>query len=220
MSRPLPEALASADRRVIERQLKLEADSGRFNPVRNRAFYLLMWHAALRLNEDLSLRLGQVIDIEPRGKRWTVRSSSHVDKHQAKGGKHRNGGEWSSAGPFVLTRSVQRAIRAYVRCALKEGAIKLDPQQPLWVKRRNGAPVRERALQYQWAGLLARAGASKHYHLHQLRHDAMTRFADACGGDVFKVAAYGRCDPYTAQRYVHASPRKLGELAERAASSR
>ncbi|HKU37327.1 MAG TPA: site-specific integrase [Polyangiales bacterium] len=232
--RAAPKTIAPADRKALQRQLKLEADSGRVIPLRNRALFLLTWSSALRLSEVLALSIGQVLDVAtvaaPRslaGKvRWRVRSSTYVKVSQAKGGKvvDANGRgasvrTWTSAGTVVIPARARRAIGAYVRAAVKVGALQLAAgDAPLWVQPSTGRQLQPRTIQYQWTGLQRRAGCSELYHFHCLRHDALTRFAAACGGQVFQVAAFGRCDPYTAQRYVHVEPRRLAAFADKAES--
>lgn len=231
--RTAPKPIAPPDRKALQRQLKLDADTGRFIPLRNRALLLTAWGGALRISEVLALSVDQVIEVLNAPKkgttmrrsqlRWRVRASTYVKVDQAKGGKahERNGTAsvrtWTSAGTVVIPARARRAIAAYVRDALKRDVLDVVQKgAPLWVQAATGRQLSERAIQYQWVRLQRRAGCGDHYWFHSLRHDALTRFAEACGGDVFKVAAFGRCDPYTAQRYVHLVPRKLSGLADKA----
>lgn len=234
--RAAPKTIAPADRKALQRQLKLEADSGRVIPLRNRALFLLTWSSGLRLAEVLALTVGQVLELglarqrasKKAVLRWRVRSSTYVKVSQAKGGKvvdHSGNGAsvrtWTSAGTVVIPARARRAIAAYVRAALRVGALQLEQlggAGPLWVQPSTGRQLQPRTIQYQWTGLQRRAGCSELYHFHCLRHDALTRFAAACGGNVFQVAAFGRCDPYTAQRYVHVEPRRLAGYADKAES--
>lgn len=232
--RAAPKTIAPVDRKALQRQLKHDADTGRYIPLRNRALFLLTWSSALRLSEVLALTVGQVLELakvaapsKSKGKvRWRVRSSTYVTVKQAKGGKASNARSngrsesvrtWTSAGTVVIPARTRRAIAAYVRAAVDHGALDVTaPDSPLWVQASSGRQLRARTIQYQWTGLQRRAGCSELYHFHCLRHDSLTRFAAACGGDVFQVAAFGRCDPYTAQRYVHVEPRRLAGFADKA----
>jgi site-specific recombinase XerC len=243
-----PRTLEPEHRVRIRRQLKLEADAGRFNALRNRALYLLAWGSALRLKEVLALTVGQVLELEqpqprrrvlqrrsngahvgrleaPARVRWRVRSKTYLRVQQAKGGAagadvdgRPSVRRWTSAGNIVITSTARRALSAYVKHAVKAGALRLEQDAPVWVRRKTAEPIRKRTLQDQWHGLQLRAGIEleQHYHFHCLRHDALTLFARACRYDVFQIAAFGRCDPYTAQRYVHAEPRRLAALADAA----
>lgn len=219
-----PRCFLPADRLRLANRLKSEADGKRFNALRNRALVLLAWTSGLRLGECMSLTVAQLLDNPKAVRVLRIRSQGYLRVEQAKGGAELEPGSptrtWTSAGVFIVTKTARRALQLYLQSAQKSGVMKfpVDPDQRLWVQKKTGRPLRTRTIQYQFQTLLQRAGVPERYRFHDLRHDALTRFSEACGGDVFKVAAFGRCDPYTAQRYVHASPFALSEFADKAAA--
>ncbi len=192
------------------------ADSGAFHGLRTRALTLLVWGSALRLSEALALDIGQVLQRVPTNPRTIgkVRGTAYLRPSQSKGGH--------AAGAFVITKAARDALRPYLLEGLRRGWIPVgDADAPLFVTARGGGHqrVRKRAAQYAWERLQQRAGIRELYRFHDLRHDAMTRVSNRAGGDMFKVAAFGRLrDIRTTATYVHSDPVALAHLAELADS--
>jgi integrase len=183
---------------------------------------LLAWGSALRLRECLALNVDQLLDLtDPRP--WRLRSTAYLRPEQSKS-RRAGARQWEGGGTFVLSKAARVALRAYLRAAESRGWIAWPPPPdvPLFITARGGGASRRagqlrllrRAAQYQWVALCKRASVSQPYRFHDLRHDALTRVAEATNGDPFKVAAFGRFQSMdTALRYVHHSPIALADLA-------
>lgn len=225
MSRP--RSLAPEDRKVILATANEWARAGSFTGLRTRAYVWLALSSGLRVNELCNLNLLQLLDRTERG--WRFRSHAYLRGDQAKGrrvGKRK----WNSAGSFYLSKKARTALRLYLNALRRRGWVQWPPNEdtPLFVTVKGrgsdqhgaGHHVRlsSRTAQHAWKKLQTKAGIPRRrqYGTHCLRHEIMTRVAVASGGDAFKVAAFGRCDIRTAQRYVHVSPAELERLAERA----
>lgn len=193
--------------------------------LRTRALVLLAWGSGLRLKEVCALNLVQILE-DPNAKKWRVRSSAYLKPGQSKGRRKGNRKPWDSAGTFIITTPARVALRAYLVAAAKRELVAFPPGKdaPVFVAaghgRAQGKHMRlsRRSAQHSWTELQKGSRVLELYRFHDLRHDALTRFAESAKGDVFKVARFGRCDPFTALRYVHNSPVALKEIAERAAS--
>lgn len=224
-----PRSLAPADRKRILAAANEWSRSGSFTALRTRAFVAVALSSGLRVRELCNLNLLQVLDRTERG--WRVRTHAYLRAAQAKG-RRKGRRQWNSAGSFYLSKAARTCLRAYLREAKKRGWMSWPPLEgdPLFitVKGRgsddHGADhhvrLSTRTAQHAWKQLQRRGGIarSETYGVHCLRHEFMTRVADASQGNVFKVAALGRCDIRTALRYVHGSPaelERLGELAQR-----
>lgn len=229
MSRP--RALAPDDKKAILATANEWARAGSFTGLRTRAYVWLALSSGLRVNELCNLNLLQLLDRTERG--WRFRSIAYLRGDQAKGrrvGKRK----WNSAGSFHLTKKARTALRLYLNAARKRGWMQWPPveDQPLFitVKGRgsdgHGANhhvrLSSRTAQHAWKKLQKKAGipSRRQYGTHCLRHEILTRVADATNGNVFKVSAFGRCDVRTALRYVHGSPAELAKLAEQAQTAR
>lgn len=196
--------------------------------LRTRALVMLAWCSGLRLNECLQLNTAQILEAPASGKMRIV-STGYLRPGQAKG-RRKGHHQWVSAGAFALPKPARVAILAYLRECRRRGWMQWPPpaNAPLFLaggrspasRKKDGRPVRlaKRTAQHFWEQAQQRALVPEPYVFHELRHDAMTRFGAQAGGDVFKVAAFGRCSVRTALRYVHTNVQVLGELAERAAS--
>ncbi len=226
MSRP--RALAPDDRRRILAAANLGCRRGEhgevsFTALRTRAFVAVALSSGLRVRELCNLNLDQVLDRTERG--WRLRSHAYLHAKQSKG-RRVGVRKWNSAGSFYLSKVARTFLTAYLREARKRGWVSWPPapNAPLFltVKGRGvddhgpGHHVRlsTRTAQHAWTELQKQALISDTYGVHCLRHEFMTRIADASNGNAFKVAALGRCDIRTAQRYVHGSPAQLEALAE------
>lgn len=227
MSRP--RALAPTDRKRIVSTANEWARGGAFTALRTRAFVALALCSGLRVAELCKLDLDQVLDRTDRG--WRLRSHAYLHKRQSKG-RRKGPRTWNSAGAFYLSKAARFTLRAYLREARKRAWMRWPPKpgQPLFVTVKgrgsdgHGADhhvrLSPRTAQHAWKELQKRARIRHTYGVHCLRHEFMTRVAAAAGGDAFKVAAMGRCDIRTAQRYVHTvSPAELERLAENAQRS-
>ena len=209
MSRGQGRSLAKEDRTRIMRELANHRPHD-FERLRLRAVVLLAMSSGLRLSECLALEVEQVVN--GRG----VRTIATLEDIQAKGGM---------GGEFSITTTARSAIRAYLTEAQARGWV--GNTGPLFVAMRRGAksggdakthPRLSRVSGWRaWKALQRRCGLPKPYRFHDLRHESGTRFAEASGGDVFKVAGHMRLrDVRTAQRYVHGDANDLAELAEQA----
>jgi len=213
-------AILPEDRRALVRALA-QHDAHDFEALRTAALVQLAWGAALRSSECCAVNVEQVIDWH--GNRPRVRSAAYLKVEQAKGGTHAHGADWTSAGQFVVTHAAARALRAYVREARARGW--LHKRGPLFLAQRRTATASEPHARLTrdgaakaWRRLQLRAGIARPlYRFHDLRHDSITRFAEECSGDAFKVARFGRLDVRTAQRYVHTSWEQVADIARRAA---
>lgn len=212
-----PRSISSSD---LRRLLVAANEWKSFSGLRTRAVVALALGSALRLKEICALDLEQVI--ERTGKRWRIRGTAYLRAQQSKG--QRTGARrWDSAGVFVITKAARIALRRYLLCVQARGWI--DPGSaggPLFLtlKQRGGAGherLGRRACQSAWVKLQQRAQLPEHYSFHCLRHTSITRFADTCHGNVFRVSHFARITTGTAQRYVHHSTDTIAELAELAA---
>lgn len=192
-------------------------DPHAFERLRTGALIRLAWTSALRVSECLALDCGQLV--EEHGKTIRIRSSGYLRTHQAKGAAD---GRWSSAGQFVVTLAVARALRLYILEARRRGWLSSDASAPIFIahRRTRNSPdphgrLTHKGARAAWYRLQRRAGLQRPlYRFHDLRHDAITRFADACKGDAFKVAQFGRIDVRTASRYVHTRFTTIAEIAD------
>ena len=200
-------SIDTGDRKRILRALGSHKPDD-FEALRTAALVELAWGSALRVAELCALQLGQVAELGPNGAP-KVRALGQVTREQAKGGK-----AWSSAGQFVVTPRARRALKRYLVERDKRGYV-LALDAPLFVPaRRRGPTLTPRTALKAWVRVQRRASVRELYRFHDLRHDAVTRFADACNGNPFRVAQYGRFRVSTAFRYVHGSMQAIGALAE------
>lgn len=199
--------------------------SGNFHHIRTRAIVLLAWGSALRVKEIAALQLAQVLE-DPRKAHVRLRSSSYLRADQAKGGL---GKKRAGVGAFIITKEARAALRDYLRTAKARDWLQLPPpkEAPLWVTiKSRGAKtgpwhgrLSKRMIEHSFLQLQTRAGIREPYRFHDLRHDALTRFAESCHGNPFRVAQFGRFnDIRTAMRYCHTDFMTLASLAELAAS--
>lgn len=224
--RARPRAIEARDLERVKLASNEACRAGSFSALRTRALVALALGSALRLKECCALDLEQVLDRS--GPSWTLRSTCYLRAPQAKGRRVGNK-KWSSAGVFVLTRAAQKALRAYLREAVRRQWLRIDDKKaPLFVtikgrwQRSADHHVRlsRRTAQHTWEQLQKRAQLNERYGFHCLRHTAMTRFSEACNGNPYKLAAFGRVTMATALIYVHTSPSTLAELAELASRPR
>lgn len=174
--------------------------------LRTRALVTLAWGGALRASEVLALDVDQVT--APNG---AIRSHGFIRAEQSKG--------HNAAGPFVITRDARTALRAYLKEARRRGWVGTDGPLFIRMRRKDHGRLSRFGARAAWKRVQERAGIEHQYRFHDLRHDAITRFSDACNGNAFRVARFARLqDVRTALRYVHASIdsiAKYAELAER-----
>lgn len=215
--------MSERDRRRIRRALKDWAASGSFVGLRTRAIVELAMSSALRLKECCALNTAQILE-EPG--RLSIRTVAYLRAPQSKGRRQGVGQRWDSAGSFMLASAARAALRTYLAEAKRREwmAWPPKPDDPLFIGvRARGVSghgrVSHRIVQHQFLRLQRELGIPEPYMFHELRHDALTRFASAAGGNPYKLAAYGRCHIKTATRYVHTSPIALSQLAELAARS-
>jgi integrase/recombinase XerC len=139
---------------------------------RNRAAVVLLYTAGLRRTEAVSLDRG---DLDLDGRRARVL------------GKGRHEREWlpfgaAAAGPLAEWLEAHPDPR---------------PEAPLFVRLDKAADARPQrltadGLRFILAGLGRRAGLSKPLAPHQLRHAAITRLAEATGGDMPRIQKFPR----------------------------
>lgn len=228
-SRP-PRCVLPADRKQIVSALNLHCRPDARNRVsidalRLRAAVLFAASAALRVSELCRLTIPQLLE-DPSAGRWRLRSLVYLRPAQSKGRrvgpKHE---QWESSGTIVVSDEARSALRAYIAELKRRGWCTWppEPDQPLLVAKRRNArsrkakkpaygPLAVRTLQYQWQMFQKRTGIVSPYHFHDLRHTAMTQCAEVTNGNTKMVAEFGRCDPQTAERYIHFSPARLSEL--------
>lgn len=214
MSSSAGRTILAHDRARLRAAMREWAGMG-FHGLRTRALIHLVWGSALRLSEALALEVGQVLEGAPKTttRIGRVTGLGHLRKEQSKRG--------SASGPFVITRIAREALHAYILDALGRGWIPTeDPSAPLFVTAKGGGhkQVGKRAVQDSWKLLQARARVVEpFYRFHDLRHDALSRYSNRAGGDMYRVAAFGRLtDIRTSAVYVHSDPREIFRLAEEA----
>lgn len=222
-----------ADRERVLTWLKEQASRpDNFIALRNRAMLVLDMTSALRVKELVALDVDQVLEDPSASSLGRLRSSGYVKPEQSKG-RRKGPRRWTSSGPFVITKPAREALRAYLLERIKRGWLTLPckPGTPLFVtwKRTTSARARNRAVdvpgriskraaQLAWTEVQTRARVAQRYRFHDIRHDALTRMADASNGNPFRVAQFGRLkDINTAQRYVHGDVGTLEDLAHMAA---
>ena len=204
-------SIAADDRARILRALK-QHHAEDFEALRTAALVHLAWCSALRLGECCALDVGQLVELGPAGG-FKIRATGDVRRDQAKGGD-----EWTSAGQFVVTHPAREALGQYLREARRRRWLDLKlATAPAFIAARRHCRLTPRAARKAWMRVQARAGVVTPYRFHDLRHDAITRFAEACNGNPWKVAQYGRFDVSTAFHYVHGSIDAIGAVADRAA---
>lgn len=219
--RAQPRSIDDADR---ARLLATLSRARTLHELRTRALLLLAWGSGLRLKEVCALNLVQLLE-DPKAKRPRIRSTAYLQPKQSKGRRNGARAHWDSAGSFIVTKPARVALQAYLRAAALRAWVRFPPTStaPVFVAAGHGKAkgahqrLAKRTAQHAWTELQKRARIEQPYGFHCLRHDALTRFAESCSGNVFKVATFGRCDVHTALRYVHANPAALREIAEHAA---
>lgn len=218
-------AIIPEDRAALLRALAAHGPH-QFEALRTAALVQLAWLSGLRISECIALDVPQLI--EWQGAVVRVRSAGYLRVDQAKGSKGRRpDGQWTSAGQFVVPAPAARALRAYVREGTTRGWLGRDAGPLFIAHRRNGATslghgrLSRKGAWKAWQQLQRRAGLRRpFYRFHDLRHDAITRFATACHGHAFKVARFARLDLRTAARYVQlGSWEAIAEIAAVAARS-
>lgn len=220
-------AIADRDLRAILASLDDRSTGSRrdVSAMRVRVLALLGVESGLRLSEALALRLEQVIE-DPHASSPRIVAQLDLEEHQAKGRSGPRG--YTSAGIVNVPKRTRAAIRAYVIELRRRGWIKGPPWRgTLFVRTRPGrlgsdelahGPWSARSAQAAWIEAQRRAGVARPYRVHDLRHTAITRWAAAAGGDAYAVAALARhADVRTSIGYVHHSPARMLEIAERAA---
>ena len=211
-------SIAAEDRRRLLRALN-QHHSQDFESLRTRALVLLAWGSALRISECVALDVGQVAELNGRG--FKLRAASYIRVDQAKGTE-----DWSSAGQFPITPHAQTALRTYLAEARRRRWMKADElDAPLFITVRPGprskasngrhARLAERSARESFARLQRRTSIPLRYRFHDLRHDAITRFSEACNGNIFRVAQFGRLqDVRTAFRYIHGGIDTIAHIAD------
>ena len=190
-------------RRSLFDQIDGAAARGRFSAIRARALYTLAITTGLRLTECLELDLGDVVDlVRTNGRRTAkIRSVLELEAHKAKLGQ---------PDTITIGRGARAALARLVE-AMRAGVFEPGWQQsPLFITGRGrgsesgGKRLPKRAAQADFTHWQRVASIAPRYRWHDLRHTAITRFAELAGGDAFKVAAFARHrDIRNSQRYVH-----------------
>ena len=208
-------AITLADRRRIRAELRR---GSALPALRNRALFFTLWGSGLRISEALALDLRQMLEDPARKTLGRFRASVLLRADQAKGRRNVEPRQrWTSGGSVVIPAEARQALRQYAQAALARGWLTMDGPAFIAVHGSH-ARLHKRSAQLAWQKLQLRAEVPEPYRLHDLRHDAITRFSDQCAGDVFAISAFARFnDIRTAQRYVHRRPEEIADLAERAA---
>lgn len=223
------------DRERVLAHLKAQAERpDQFLHLRNRALIVLAMTSALRVKELVALNVDQVLEDPRASTLGRLRSSGYLKPDQSKG-RRKGPRRWTSAGAFIVTKLARDAVRAYLVERIKRGWLTLPlvagVDVPLFItwKRTTSARARSRAVdvpgrlskraaQLAWTEVQTRSRVAQRYRFHDIRHDALTRMADASNGNPFRVAQFGRLsDINTAQRYVHGDVGTLEDLAHMAA---
>ena len=217
---PPPRPLTSADRKRVRYALRRIADHD-FEALRTAAITLIAWGSGLRLSECLALEVGQV----EAARRNSIRERVTLRGQQVKGGK-----ENGKAVSITLPEDARSALRRYLVEAREREWLEDDvhPNAPLFVARRcNGRPghhprLAKRSAQDSWKRLQQRAGVPPPlYRFQDLRHDALTVFADHCHGDPWRTAKFARHQNVnTTLSYIHSSMNDVATTAELAARGR
>lgn len=218
--RPIPDR----DRRALLDELDAWTARGRFAAVRDRALYVLCLTTGIRLAEALRLDVGDVLE-RVENKRPRIASQFYLSVGKAKGEpKSATRTGYTSARSIFLAEPARRALRVYLDDAARRGWMPRDPWAgPLFltVKGRASAGhhrLCKRTAQAHFRAWQERARIADPYRFHDLRHTALSRLADAAGGDVHTVAVLaGHSSPAQTMGYLHASPHKLEQLSDKAA---
>lgn len=199
----------------IEAHAAIKQGLRRFTAIRARALYTLAWSSGIRLTEVLRLDCGDVL--EQTKKEGRIVSAFELEARKAKGGKQRT---------IYVGRAARAALRAYMLELVARGDLDFtDPtwrRDPLFVTGRGrgrgnpgGIRMPKRAAQADWRRWQRAAQIQLPYRFHDLRHTAITRFAQRVGGDTYQVAVFaGHTDIRTSQRYTHVDPAAIAAAAE------
>ena len=208
-------SITAADRRKLRAELARAKSPPQ---LRDRALFLTLWSSAMRVSEALALDLAQCLEDPDRPTLGRFRAEVLLRPEQTKGRRNVPPPQrWNSAGRVHVSAEARAALRPYVQLVLARGWTSTAGPLFISMQGRGHGRLSKRAAQRAWHELQTRAQIRDHYRLHDLRHDAVTRFAAEASGDVFAVAAFARFnDIRTAQRYVHMQAEEIARLAERA----
>lgn len=210
------------DRRKIWNTLEAHAHRGSFSALRTLAVASLVYDCGLRLAEVLALTIEQITERTAPTAAPRFLSEFHLRDEQAKGREDdddRRG--YSSARVVPLSKRVRAILGRYLRELRKRKWIR-SWRGSLWIAQKGLTPgahgaVSERALQAAWTSWQKRAAVGDPYRFHDLRHSAITRWAESTD-DVFAVATLaGHNDVRTTLGYKHTSPARLAAIVEKAA---
>lgn len=204
--------VADDDRRRIWRTLEVHAAAGQVAALRDHALFVLAITTGLRVEELELLDVEQLVE-DPRAKAQ-IRIVSELDLRadQAKLGR---------AATLPVVKSARDAIRTYLLAFRRKGWIETW-RGPLWLQWRGpqaGAHVRlrKRTIQSAWTAWQRRAGIADPYRFHDLRHTAITAWAEKTENPFVLAELSRHRDLRTPMRYVHTNRTRLAELAEAAA---
>lgn len=205
-------AISDVDRRRIWTALDAHSTAGDFIAIRGRAIATLVIDTGLRLSELLALNIEQLVE-DPTARAPRILGTFDLRATQAKNSK---------AASMAVPKRARDAIRVYLLELRRREWIKAPPWRgPLWIVHKSRVQgkhprLSKRAAQTAWSTWQKRAGIHDPYRFHDLRHTAITRWADSTD-NAFSVAELARhSDVKTSMRYVHGAPDRLREIAERA----
>lgn len=213
MSNREARVIAERDRARIWRELARRSERGDFAALRLRAVATLCVDTGLRLAEVIALNLEQLVeDTAARAPRF---ASSFVLRREQSKRKER--------GALIqVPKSTRQALRAYVLEAHRREWITGPPWRGPLLVTMKGPQVghhqrpSDRAIQKGWQSWQRSIGIVDPYRFHDMRHTAITRWSEETT-DPYVVAQLARHrDIRTTSDYVHRSPARLAELAERA----
>lgn len=233
-------AITDKEKHAIWSTLDAHSAKGDFGALRMRAIATLVVDTSLRLTEVLLIDLRQLLEDQGTKAAPRVVSTFYLGRTQAKGrattkkkgpattkkkkkeaAPARRG--YTSERAVMIPRRARDAVRAYLRELRKREWIRGPWRGTPWITikgRGEESHTRpsKRAIQAAWHVWQQRAGIVDPYRFHDLRHTAISKFANATD-NVFEVAEMsGHNDVRTTQKYVHSSPSKLAAIAERAST--
>jgi len=196
-----PAVIEPADLARLQRALDAHARLEGFAGLRLRAIVMLAHASALDLREALAIDADSMFTERPRARRWTIEAPRYLRllaRHPYR------------TPPFILPKPEHApaldAVRAYVDAAVELGSLTWRPARvPLFhdvTERGKPRPLSPRTIQAQFAAVQRAAQLAARYRFADLRHDAISRFADDYAQSPSLIAAYARISTRSALAYL------------------
>jgi len=201
--------MQSAARRIEPADLKrirLALDTGAaldLPGLRLRAIVELAHAAALDLGEVLAVRLRRTLDLEAKH-RWTVRRPCVIPL--------------GATDQAILDGPAAGAVEAWIRAQARKRRIRWRPSHAtLLFTDQDGAALSPRTVQHHFAQLQGAANTARSYRFSDLRHDAISRYAERTRSAAL-TAQFARISERSALTYLPSTPRaSLADMLKHAA---